>query len=207
MNSDETWALWEQCQASEDPKKVWNAWANDLLARREALEAAGEWEDKATVDFSTRTFDKGANFSGFIFPGDASFHEATFTGYAAFSNAKFTGGAYFRDATFEKGAAFFGATFTGDTKFSRATFNSVVDFENTTFTGDTKFSHATFTEGVIFDGSTFTRDTTFFGATFTGYAFFPLKSLGSAPLSSTSLLKRLFPLMALRSKARLLFTE
>lgn len=94
MNKEESLALFAQ------GRDAWNAWAAEILAEREALEAAGtwtaakkksEWNDAtlawdtaATVDFTGRKFNGLTDFSGFTFPGDTKFRKAEFSGGAWF---------------------------------------------------------------------------------------------------------------------------
>lgn len=69
MNKEESLALLEQ------GRDAWNAWAEDLLAERERLEAVGEWEtakeeweDRAQVDFEGHEFEIGVDFDSFVSP-------------------------------------------------------------------------------------------------------------------------------------------
>ncbi len=92
MTRDESIALYEHAQTAENKKKgdgatVWNAWAEEMLAKKAELERSGEWEcsidakrdwrEAAKVDFSYHTLE-AANFSGRIFPAAADFNSATF---------------------------------------------------------------------------------------------------------------------------------
>ena len=134
MDQQQTLALWAQ------GKDAWNAWAEELLGRRKAMEAAGTWA--ATKDFfgslegqndgtrafladaaavfstndSKHTFEQDQDFSGRKFPGAAWFGGAAFSGDAWFVLAKFKGYTSFANATFVRGASF--NAITGDTAFT-----------------------------------------------------------------------------------------
>ena len=79
----------------------WNKWARDNHG----------WH----VDFSHRTFRKGASFSEFIFPGKAYFRGAEFSGKSYFSEAQFTGEVHFENAVFLAVAYFIGYEFFDNT--------------------------------------------------------------------------------------------
>ncbi len=115
MNKEETLALYAQ------GKETWNAWANDLLARREDSEA---WKDAAEADFRSYAFQE-AHFSEFIFPGNALFDGATFKGPAVFGGVTFKGTAKFEKARFTGIAIFSGATFESAAEFFEATFEAI----------------------------------------------------------------------------------
>ena len=114
----------------------------------------------------------GADFSGFVFPGDAFFERATFSGYARFESATFSGGARFESATFSGHASFASATFSGDATFESATFSGHARFASATFSGDATFERATFSGGATFERATFSGYARFASATFSGYARF-----------------------------------
>jgi len=113
-----------------------------------------------------------ADFSGFIFPGDASFESATFSGAASFESATFSGPAWFQSATFSGTAWFQSATFSGYAGFERATFTVNARFASATFTGPARFESATFAGDAGFERATFTGYASFGSATFTGDASF-----------------------------------
>jgi Pentapeptide repeats (9 copies) len=112
-----------------------------------------------------------ANFSGFIFPGDAGFESAAFYGYARFGNATFSGGTTFANATFSSYAGFDSATFSGNTGFGSATFSGHAGFGNATFSGNVGFRRTAFS-GAWFDSAIFSGHARFDSTTFSGSAQF-----------------------------------
>ena len=78
MNKEETLTLYSQ------GKGAWNAWAKEILARRDDSQ---EWRNEAEVDFRSHTFQQCADFSEFIFPGKAQFDRVAFR-----DSVKFGGG-------------------------------------------------------------------------------------------------------------------
>jgi uncharacterized protein YjbI with pentapeptide repeats len=179
---------------------VWNAWARNMLAHREALEKAGGWEARkwamgyfepandetrawlafAETDFSGYSFKNGADFEGFVFPGVARFSGATFSGDAQFSDATFSGAAWFDDTTFsEEGevaisecAWFKNATFLGTSHFSNAIFSCAAWFNSATFSGTAWFNRATFSGDAVFSDATFSEGADFTVAKFSEGDFF-----------------------------------
>ena len=113
----------------------------------------------------------GADFSGFVFPGTATFESATFSGYATFESATFSGDARFASTTFAGNATFASATFESAT-FESATFSGRARFESATFTGPASFDSATFSGDASFKSTTFSGNARFESATFTGNARF-----------------------------------
>jgi hypothetical protein len=148
-------------------------------------EAVGEEEDSDSKP-SVKLIEldgSSADFSGFLFPADASFESATFSGYARFGSAAFSGYARFGNATFTGDASFGSATFSGYARFDSATylryarfesaaFSGYARFGNATFTGDASFESATFSGYASFGSATFSSDASFGSATFSGYASF-----------------------------------
>ena len=129
----------------------------------------------AVADFSKYTFQETADFSSFVFPGNAVFRNATFKEQAAFDGAGFKGDAVFDQATFEDYARFNGATFAGQgATFSNATFaGQMAAFGGATFAGGAMFNGVTFAGDLgLFDGATFEDPARFNGATFKGHAVF-----------------------------------
>jgi len=154
MDRDETVALFLQ------GREAWNAWAEKMLAEREALKEASRWaaertrwEKKAWADFSrcfflvaggdeakktlatvkTIQLDSGAiEFERFLFPDDVSFDKATFSG----------------DADFKA------ASFSGDANFGNAAFWGTATFSITTFSRHAYFANAEFWQGAHFVGAT-----------------------------------------------------
>ena len=182
MNKEESLELFAK------GRDAWNAWAEKMSDERYALQADGNWVEgrsepewneatlawhaAAAADFSKYTFEETADFSGFVFPGDARFGEATFTGEAGFEGATFTGEARFGETTFTDIAWFDGATFTGEVWFGKATFTGAAWFGAATFTDNAWFDGATFTGEAWFGGATFTAPARFREATFTDNVWF-----------------------------------
>ena len=161
MNQLETLKLFAQ------GKEKWNAWANDVLAKRRELEVAGKWEivkndldewsarneetrawfDAARAQFSSdldkHTFEHPVDFYGWVFPS-ACFVWATFEEDADFRGAIFSDHAEFKWATFRGDALFNGATFKGDAEFRGAMFAGNTKFEDATFLGEAHFNVANF---------------------------------------------------------------
>ena len=187
MNKEETLALYTQ------GKEAWNAWAKDMLDKRDG---SPEWRGTAGVDFVSHAF-LDADFSGFIFPGsalfgwatfegaarfekarftgDAQFEEATFKGISQFENATFMGAAVFREARFTGDALFRGATFKGAAEFQGMTFEEdevEADFMRVTFESEAAFFQVTFKGPTLFEGATFKGAAEFWEAKFTGYTLF-----------------------------------
>jgi uncharacterized protein YjbI with pentapeptide repeats len=114
-------------------------------------EAAGETKEDENAGLPVKSIQlegNGTNFSGFVFPGYASFNGAQFTGGdASFDGAQFTGGgAWFDGATFKRLASFRGQTFTNDIFFNGATFEPEgrADFGLATFERVAQFNGAKF---------------------------------------------------------------
>ena len=113
-----------------------------------------------------------ADFTGFVFPGTASFYSATFSGDTSFDSATFSGEATFESTTFLGEASFPRATFSGPNYFAFANLSGDASFGSTTFSGVTSFIIATFSGKASFGSATFSGDTSFFSATFSGEASF-----------------------------------
>jgi pentapeptide repeat protein len=197
MTRDESIALYETAQAAERAKrgegrKVWNAWAEEMLAKKAELERKGEWDndpdnrtawhEAAAVDFSDQQF-IDAHFYRFIIPADANFNNIDVAGVAGFGGAVFRGNTSFDNASFQKLARFGQTQFDGTTHFNGARFIEdanlyQVDFkENTTFIG-TQFRGDALFSGSIFNGTSnfrvtqFRKSADFRGAMFEGGAEF-----------------------------------
>ncbi|WP_170144445.1 pentapeptide repeat-containing protein [Dichotomicrobium thermohalophilum] len=143
MSVEQTLARWGE------GKESWNAWAEELLARKARLIEADEWaanpfgegENDATrawledarADFSDQVFPENVHFAGYIFPGPV-----------VFANCAFSGGATFDDVRFESGAVFTKARFEAAASFKRANFAGIADFDEAMFTADAAFEHAQF---------------------------------------------------------------
>ncbi len=144
MSVEQTLARWGE------GKESWNAWAEELLARKARLVEAGEWaanpfgegENPATrdwladarADFADQMFPEAVHFAGYIFPGPV-----------VFANCAFSGGATFDKARFEAGASFAKARFEALASFKRAHLAGIADFDEAAFTADADFEHAQFT--------------------------------------------------------------
>lgn len=146
MNKKETLALFEEAQAAEEPAVVWNAWANEKLAERRAMEEAGtweagkeDWERSAAANFSGHQFKAWANFEKFFFPADASFRYATFEGGAVCTKAVFKGKVDFQATEFGSVSWFDGATFEGRALFVQAIFKYYVTFTGAGFRQEADF--------------------------------------------------------------------
>lgn len=196
MDRATTFKLWENCEAARAAAKaagkdseeqeaaaagVWNAWAEEMLARRRALELAGDWSAKqeflqrpeggneqtrrwlvdACADFCNHEFTDLVDCTGWVFPGDASFAGARFPGTTRFRKAKFLGT-----------AAFSGASFSSTTVFAFTLFSREAWFDGATFSGIAVFGKASFSSTAWFDGATFSGTARFDGATFFGEAGF-----------------------------------
>lgn len=147
MKHDETRALWDR------GAEAWNAWALQILERKQALEAAGDWSadwfgegqneatrgwlDEARAEFEGTEFAADADFSSFVFPGHASFVKAHFIGKANFSEANFANMAYFSSTRFDGEATFAKAKFYELGNFDEAEFASPADFDQAEFLRET----------------------------------------------------------------------
>ena len=212
MTRDETVALFLECEAkraeaqqaainegkSEDEareiaheaaRECWNAWAEDMLAKRKALEKSGTWavEQVKPKNAETRAWmeEADANFSRclFLLKGGENFQEeprdiigdtvlpiksiAIDGSYADFSGFIFPGNARFVRATFSCAASFFSTTFSGYTSFASATFSGSTSFDSTTFLGNASFAGTTFSSYVFFRSATFSGNVLLLSATFT----------------------------------------
>lgn len=162
MNKKESWEFYTK------GKNAWNEWAKGMLTKRKSAEDDGTWvaketlwSEEADVNFCNRKFVVLADFSGFIFPGDA-----------AFLNATFSEGARFNSATFVDSARFSAASFSGDTGFNSTTFNGYALFDNVTISGDLSFTGAKFRNNAVFENATFSGDAEFFHSIFSRKALF-----------------------------------
>jgi hypothetical protein len=114
-----------------------------------------------TANFDHLQFERGADFSGAVFLGEASFRSARFGGSAIdFSGAVFHAGAHFAAAIFGSEAVF----------FSRAVFSGPADFADASFQGETaNFTSTRFADAADFHTAVFSGFGTYFTeATFAG---------------------------------------
>jgi len=186
--------------AHEAAKKHWNAWAEDLLSEREALESAWaqekdsfgrlspknaetrSWMEKAKVNFSRCLFLLEGVEGTQEAPGDdkddveaASLPVKSIAiegRVADFRGFVFPGNASFSRATFSGDASFDSATFSGNAWFESATFKGYASFNSATFSASLWFYSATFSAIAWFYSATFSGDAWFGGATFSGNAWF-----------------------------------
>jgi hypothetical protein len=151
MNKKETRDLFAQ------GRDAWNAWAAEMVAERERLEAAGEnfsefppsdaviaWRSEAAADFSEEKFADADSFAAFKFPGAAIFRKAVFSGYADFEKAVFSGTAVFPEAVFSDYAFFSEALFETEAYFNAIKANSAFLMVQTRFLVVPEFLHADF---------------------------------------------------------------
>ena len=179
MNREETLALYEQ------GVEAWNRWANRMLEEKNRLKNKGLWivEDdelsynkpksettkawfkKAEANFSNKenpnTFEKTADFSCFIFPGNTIFQHATFTTQTSFYSSNFNGEADFSNSIFKQYTLFENVTFSNVTTFMSAQFKDEATFSNSAFNGQTCFNYTFFNDYVTFQNTKFTKITEF----------------------------------------------
>ena len=143
MNQEETRTLREK---GED---AWNAWALDMLERKQALEDAGNW----TVDWfgegqnsETKAWlsDAQADFEGVEFAADASFSNFVFPGPAVFDKAHFAGKAEFTNVNFGSAAQFQGARFDGEVSFTKSKFHDLANFDDAVFAASCNYEKTEF---------------------------------------------------------------
>ena len=181
MNRKESMELFEQ---GEDD---WNKWANDLLAKKNALKLAdiwiggdkSQWNDetrswykKAKADFSLHVFESDADFRKFQFPGEVSFQSAEFKRYAKFESAVFIYDANFKTVTFSKVCKFGNSTFTKMADFCEAEFCGDAHFKSAEFEGSASFQGATFSRLASFTHTKFKNEASYTNATFWGLTKF-----------------------------------
>ena len=232
MNRDETVVLFLECEAkrsearaaalaegkSEDQareiaheaaKAHWNAWAEDFLSEREALEESSAWAQEkdgfgrlSPKNAETRSWMEKAkvNFSRCLFllegvegtqevPGDGKDDVdaaslpvkliAIGGTVPDFRGFVFPGDAWFDSATFSGKALFDNATFKGNALFDSATFSAGVWFYSATFSGNARFYRATFSGDAWFGGATFSGNAWLESVTFSGDALFEKATFSS----------------------------
>ena len=214
MTQDEAIALWARCEAArktafeaalgegrdrgeaydvahEAARGVWNGWASNVLAGREALEKAGEWavaRDKrgdmrpqnqatlgwfkdALVDFSRLQFSRSAGLQPpatlILVIGDrARFSGFVFPGLVSFRAATFGVTVWFEEAIFHGRATFDEVSFAVDAWFERAQFRGTASFDEAGFAADGWFENVTFSGNASFLQANFRGYATFSEATF-----------------------------------------
>lgn len=185
--SDRAYALFTACEVARskvDPVtgekgghnaalKVWNAWALPLVAERERLIAAGEWEigkeyDSAfggLIEFGkndlTYSFFKrsviNASFFSFVEFCEVEHIENQNKNIVGNSGAKTIccDAINFSEFHFPGDALFRCAKFTGDIYFNKAIFNGYVWFSKAKFIGDVHFSGTIFNKLTVFSNTNF----------------------------------------------------
>ncbi len=182
MNREETWALYQQ------GKDAWNAWAAEMLAKRKAMEDAGEWavdesqlaQNEATKEwfeaaeavFRARDFENIIEFDGIVFPGLADFRFAKFLEEARFIGVHFLAGAHFRDAVFNNNVVFLFVDFYGEADFFETEFRKGAIYKKVKFLGDADFGQAKFLGPTQFDQTKFNKLAGFYKSIFDKAVFF-----------------------------------
>ena len=187
MNQEETLALYAQ------GKEAWNAWAREVLARRDDSQ---EWKDEARVDFTDYNFKApvftNRNLAPFLpvfllLPQAkpevrANFEETVafvdfigfiFPGEALFTGARFSIPAHFGEADFRGYATFDSAVFDDLVVFT-GTFHDALVFNNAKFVGQSYFPGLRLKDDkgplsdrpFIFNNAIFKQDVSFSGAIF-----------------------------------------
>ncbi|MCP5365682.1 MAG: pentapeptide repeat-containing protein [Hyphomicrobiales bacterium] len=204
-------ALWNECQAAkrtaldagadesqaqQAAAEVWNAWADDMLAKRKALEDAGKWDVKSEENSETTKWFKEseANFRGVAFRSrlfpkvndgresgklispppetlradghDICFRGFRFPGVALFDGARFYGDLRFDVVRFPCKALFRKAQFFSASWFSGAQFVDGMSFEWAKFLGFTCFDDARLFAKASFQKASFSKYASFRGTYF-----------------------------------------
>ena len=181
--------------AQEAAKRHWNSWAENMLAKRRALEdsklwAAEEgypgleprnaetraWAEEAAADFSRcLVLVREENGAKEVSAKDDEQEESSESPVLslAIDNTEID----LRGYIFPGYAWFESAILCGDVWFDRATFLGDVWFDRATFLGYALFGSATFSGNASFDRANFSGDTSFGSAVFSGNV-----SFGSAAL-------------------------
>lgn len=186
MDTNGTRTLWEK---GED---AWNAWALEVLQRKEALEQDGEWltdwfgegQNNATQAWLAET---KADFAGMEFSTDTSFENFVFPGLAMFEGAHFLGKANFTAVHFVHVARFKGAHFDGDATLKQVKFYHLADFDDAAFASAAEFERAEFqrdstgplVHAARFHKTRFGGRVEFRSATFAGHAEFVRAQFGN----------------------------
>jgi uncharacterized protein YjbI with pentapeptide repeats len=182
--------------AHEAAKHHWNAWAQERLDERKALEQSGAWAMKsdasAPANAETRAwFEKAeANFSRCLFlvagadgkhPGDDKnppesgnlpLKSVAIDGASInFAGFIFPAAALFDNAVFSGDCCFDGADFSMNASFTRATFMRA-SFQRAAFSGRVVFDIATYEHTALFQNAEFLGDASFFRVAFLRNAAF-----------------------------------
>jgi Pentapeptide repeats (9 copies) len=171
MNREDTVALFLQ------GREAWNAWAEEMLCERKAMEAAGHWA--VGEDASGKLEGKNDETRAWMGAAAADFSRCLFlVREAAGENKKETdSGAEptvksisidaeridFGGYVFPGRAGFESATFTGYTRFRRGIFKGSAYFRSATFTGAADFRAATFQDSTGFHEAEFQAEADFRG--------------------------------------------
>jgi len=160
--------------AHEAAKRHWNAWAEDMLAKRKALEGTGVWS--ATKDNRGALEPKNAETRAWIDESAASFAWCAFlrkeregtqeeqgdskeelqAGSLSVKSIETRGNvADFRRFVFPGRTSFTNATFQDDARFDNTGFEGNAYFSNAIFRRDARLSEAAFKAGAWFDRATF----------------------------------------------------
>jgi len=182
-------ATLDRCAAGRD---VWNIWAKSMLELRDKLKTSGRWSKNETSDnevateqvlflkcalvsFKDLCLAGGADFSGYLFPGETTFVRTRFgdkdrsPGNASFREAQFHGGyAWFDGAEFgapakpARGSADFkNARFYLVANYETCQINMPITFARAHFAGDATFTNTRFKEQATFEDAVFESDATF----------------------------------------------
>lgn len=162
--------------AHQAAKSIWNEWAHDMLARRKALEEAGErateeycrgnievhneethaWMGATTVDFSGIRL-QSCQLFGKWQPNSGEIMEDSDIDPVSSANSVLLEG---------KAIRFDGFVFPGAALFDMAQFHGSVRFDGAQFRGHARFDGVQFRGGTRFDGAQFSGATWFFGVQF-----------------------------------------
>jgi hypothetical protein len=212
MTRDETIALFLECEAKraearkaaldqgkseneakeiahEAAKAHWNAWAQEMLDEKKALESANlflmssetqedlfeyggnketeYWLSRSAARFSRYNFknDKSDNDNS-IFENYLRFSGYIFPGYTDFSNCKFNDYTIFSGSIFCNNVSFGWAVFYKGVRFSKCIFNGVTVFEICEFKNAARFEETNFKDVVSFSLAEFEQFATFKNAHF-----------------------------------------
>jgi hypothetical protein len=204
-------------RAQSAAAKIWNEWAEELIEARQILAAQGifkldkftyerggyiapetvaandataRWLEQARVDFGGTAFERRADFTGFIFPGQAIFGESQkYSLYTRRTSPKtpttFLGGARFNSAIFHLDAVFDWAVFHTTAGFDHAHFYDIARFNQCVFEAITWFHHAIFEDDLWMGQVKFKAYTDFSEAQFRRSSFYAIQSEGAFLLTDT----------------------
>lgn len=157
-------------------KEFWNAWAIEMLEKRDQLITQGKWDEQAKkwnqfdVNEETRNWfsESLSNFCDVHFTSEGTeeinadlvckvsdFTDIIFPGEAWFTGAKFHNKAIFTKTFFYKNTVFERAVFEQDAEFRKARFYNEAWFGSSTFNGPARFYNARFNGIAFFDDAKF----------------------------------------------------